>query len=511
MSRITLTSWNRHSTRCVDAPLWTWTPIDAAHSYRVQVARPDDLAHGYTVIEPRFDMQPLWASLPCGPVDLLITAHDAQGNDLAVACQKRFYKVPGFAGDRQAPLDWDRAAIRNIHHLLAPARDAVAPYEQGLPRSCWSSFEDSITGARTHLSYPALHHPSFILAFLLFAQRFPDDPMADEARRQAQVYGDWLLAHRLPEEYVCSLFPYSTIQEGRFEGGIEGTSITLFRAARAGEAMIALYEAFGNPAYLDYAQHLAERFLALQAADGAWPYRVDPQTGAVIEAYTSNAITPARFLGQLDAVAPDPRYGPARQRAAQWVLENPVKSHLWQGMYEDVREHEAYANLQHWDTNETIRYLLHYAAEHPGGNRAAVSTAHDLNRYIEDQFIVWQREESPVTVQCPTPTALEQYVCYYPMEVHTGTWLLSLLALHQATGEDGYLAKGTAAANAIVRGQYAGGAFSTWGNDRRFGRPLNTRDWPGCNACAATALLRWSAYYQAHQRGEAWDLGLAGI
>lgn len=507
MSTITLTSWNRHSTRCVDAPLWTWEAIPAAHSYRVQVARPDDVAYRYATIEPDFDMQPLWASLPCGPVDILITAHDEQGQAVAGAYAKRFYKVPGFAGDRQEPLDWDQAAIRNIHHLLAPPRDTVAPYEEGLPRSCWSSFEDSITGARTHLAYPALHHPSFILAFLLFAARFPDDPMAEEARRQAKVYGDWLLAHRLPADYACSLFPYSTIQEGRYAGGIEGTSITLFRAARAGEAMLALYAAFENPAYLDYAQHLAARFLALQAADGAWPYRVDPQSGAVVEAYTSNAITPARFLGQLDGIAPDPRYGPARQRAAQWVMDHPVKTRLWQGMYEDVREYEPYANLQHWDTNETIRYLLHYDAEH----RDAVSTARDLNRYIEDQFIVWQREESPVTVQCPTPTALEQYVCYYPMEVHTGTWLLSLLTLHNATDDDTYMAKGIAAANSIVRGQYADGALSTWGNDRRFGRPLNTRDWPGCNACAATALMRWSDYYQAHQRGQKWTLGLAGI
>jgi hypothetical protein len=198
---------------------------------------------------------------------------------------------------------------------------------------------------------------------------------------------------------------------------------------------------------------------------------------------------------------------PVRRRAAEWVLANPVQTKLWQGMYEDVGAQQPYSNLQHWDVNETIRYLLHYRSEHA----EAVTTAANLNRFIEDQFVVWQWENSPVTVRCPTPTALEQYRCYYPMEVHTGTWLLSLLALHQATQDDTYLHKGIAAANAIVRGQQASGAFSTWGNDRRFGRPLRTTDWPGCNACAATALMRWTLYYGTLKRHEPYSLGLWGI
>ncbi|GIV82527.1 MAG: hypothetical protein KatS3mg051_1881 [Anaerolineae bacterium] len=504
---IKLSSWNRWATRFVAAPTWSWEAVPGAACYVVDLAGVHDTARRYRLQRPYFDMAPFWEQLHHGPVDLLIQALDAQDNALCSALHLRVHKVPGFAGDEQEPLAWVEAVRRNLAYLLAPARDPVADYEQGLPRSCWSSFEDSVTGQRVHLAYPALHHPSFILAFLTFAQRFPDDPLAPEARRQARQYGDWLLQHRLPADWMCSLFPYSTIQAGRFEGGIEGKNITLFRAARVGEAMLALYAAFGDAAYLDYARHLADVFVRLQREDGSWPYRVDPRDGAVVESYTSNAITPARLFGLLEEIAPNARYAQARRRAAQWVLDNPVQTRLWQGMYEDVGEHEPYQNLQHWDTNETIRYLVHYRREVP----QAVETAAALNRYIEDQFVVWQQEESPVTVQCPTPAVLEQYLCYYPMEVHTGNWLLSLVALHQATGDGLYLHKGMAAANAIVRGQQANGAFSTWGNDRRFGRPLNTRDWPGCNACAVTALLRWDRYYRGAQAGEPEPLGLWGI
>ena len=106
---------------------------------------------------------------------------------------------------------------------------------------------------------------------------------------------------------------------------------------------------------------------------------------------------------------------------------------------------------------------------------------------------------------------IEQYLCNYPMESHTGNWLISLIALHQATGKEDYLNKGIAAANAIVRGQQESGAFSTWGFDTRFGRPLSSLDWPGDNACGYTGLMLWDRYYRAVQSGEAFDLGLWGL
>ena len=33
------------------------------------------------------------------------------------------------------------------------------------------------------------------------------------------------------------------------------------------------------------------------------------------------------------------------------------------------------------------------------------------------------------------PVVLEQFVCYHPMDAHTGNWILSLLALHRASGD----------------------------------------------------------------------------
>ena len=503
--RIELTSWNAYSERFVFAPSWAWRHVREAAAYRVMLADENGIVCTASVTRPEWSAAGIWERLLTAPLDMVIRGIDGDGRDVCTPLHRRFRKSPGFDGHRQTPLDWRTAVARNLEHLLAPARDQIAEYEAGLPRSCWSSFEDSITGQRTHLAYPALHHPSFILCYLRFADQYPSDPLAGEATRQAAAYGEWLLSHRQPAEWRYGLLPHSTVKDGRFGGGVEGRNITLFRAARVGEAMLALYRAFSDERYLSYACHLADTFAAMQRGDGSWPYRVDPSDGTVVEEYTSNAITPARFLEMLLAIESREAWTQSRDRAVEWMMSNPVRTNHWQGMYEDVPELPPYSNLQNWDVNELVRYLVHHRAEDDTYLQVAVA----LNRFVEDQFVLWQTEDG--FVHCPTPTVLEQYRCYHPMEVHTGNWLLSLAALHQATGSAETITKAIAAANSIVRGQMVGGAFSTWGNDRRFERPLNTVNWPGCSACASSALMVWDAYYRSLDSDGAVSIGLNSI
>ena len=496
---IGLTGWNVYSTRFVDPPTWTWNQVPGVASYRVRMARPHEPARSFEATQPWFSMAACWAEWPAGPIDLVVEGYDGAGREVCMpSWPKRFYKVPGFDGVKQEPLDWRGAVRKNIAYLLAPAGDADEPYERGLPRSSWSSFEDTATGQRFRLAYPASNHPSFVMAFVRFAEAFADDPLAQEALRQARQYGDWLLENRFPADWACGLFPYSTSENGQSSGGKEGQSITLFRSAFVAEAMLSLYEAFGDDRYLDYARHLAESLIRMQRTDGSWPYRVNPQDGSVTQEYTSDTVGPARLLAKLEAIKADGSYREARRKAIEWMLQNPVKTRLWQGQFEDFGENTPYENLEHVDSDELVRYLVVFRDQIPG----AVDIAEDLNRYTEDQFVVWQREESPVPVECPTPTVLEQYLCYWPMEINTGYWILSLMALHEATRKQEYIDKAVAAANAILQGQYENGAFSTWGRDWRFGRPLRTDDWPAGSAVASEALLYWDQYYQSVQRGE---------
>jgi len=486
------TGWNTYSPRYVYAPTWTWKPIAGAVAYIVEYAGEHDTkVRSITLTQPAYDMQKDWNSINAGPIDILAWAVDADNKPLCSAWRKRFYKSPGFDGKIQPAANWSKSIDKAMTYLLAPARDKVEPFEGDMPRSCWSSCEESISGQRRLMAFPALHHPSYIFAYVEYARQFPQSKLTATALKQARQYGDWLLNNRLPADWRCSLFPFSTIEQGRTEGYIEGKNITLFRSARVGEAMVVLYKQFKDDKYLDYAHHIADVFIDLQGKDGSWPYRVDPRDGKTVEEYTSNAVSPARLFGMLEEIAPNEKYAAARKKAITWVMNNPVKTGRWQGMYEDIGAKIPYQNLEHWDTNEMIRYLIHYNED---DNSSNIKIAEKLNHYIEDQFVLWQPTDRCVANHCPTPTVMEQYACYAPMEVHTGMWIMSLLSLHKATGNKAYLTKAINAGNSITRGQQQTGAYSTWGYDVRFNRPLISMDWPGCNAVAVHALLQLNHY-----------------
>lgn len=492
------------SPRFVRPPVLRWHPVELATRFEVAAADHDQVVWRGETTTPEVDLAPAWPALPPGPVDVLVRGFDDDDHEVSARGHRRFWRVPGFDGVLQQPADWNAGIHAAVEHLVGPARDQVYDYEEGAPRSVWSSFEDTVTGLRGQLGFPSLHNPSFVLALLAYAERFPTGPLAPIAERQAFAYGRWLLDHTLPDDWRCAGLSPSTVERGQVGGLVEGGNITLFRSARVGEAMLRLFAHTGDEAYLARARRIADVLLDLQNDDGSWPYRVDPKTGAVADSYTSAAITPIRLFAMLEPLdgVDSERLRAARRRAEGWLLAGPISDGRWEGMYEDVPSVEPWTNLQNWDTNETIRYLLDPDCDLPD----RVGHAEALNAYIEDQFVVWGPEVSPVTVRCPAPTVIEQYRCYHPMEVHTGNWLASLLALHRATGDDGYRAKGVAAANAIIAGQHGPGALSTWGFDTRFGVPLLPRDWPGCNAVAISALLHWSAYYAdpAGYRPSAW-------
>jgi hypothetical protein len=518
---IQFNSWNRYAKRFVRPPIFTWDPVDNAVTYRIGVAATSQRhATWFETDRPTFDFGPLWGQLPFERIDMITLPLDAAGREADKPwyddnmAYKSFYKSPGWQGGQHIPLDWVGTIRRNMAYLLRPATDRVEPFEEGLPRHVWSATEDSYTGER-HFggipgamnSYPTLHFPFYISAFLNFAQAYPGDPLATEARRQALQYGDWLLQNHHPFEYACSGFPYSCIAKGELkEHSPTGkNNITVFRVAAVGEVMLYLGDVVGHRDHTRYALHLADGLLRLQKDDGSWPFRVEAETGAVVEEYTSDVVTPARLMALLYSKTGDERYKKARDRAIEWLFQNPIRTFRWEGMYEDVAGQKPYFNLQHWDVDEAIRYLIYFKDEITD----AVSVAQRLNDYVEDQFVIWQMGDPVVQVQCPAPAVLEQYLCYEPMEGHTARWILSLVALHSATGDPAYLSKAIAAANAICQQQTPSGSFTTWGYDERFQRPLRKQyDWFGVDALAVKGLMMLDAYVKSHEKEEPFSLAL---
>jgi hypothetical protein len=522
---IKLTGWNQNAVRFIDPPSFEWAPTPNTAYYEARLAGPgDEEAASFRLSEPRFDMAEIWDDTPLGKIDLILLGFDSDERESCHSAYKHFLKVADFDGERQEPLDWASAIRRNMEYLLAPARDRIEEYERGLPRAVWSSMEDSYTGQRlSNTSCVGQYFPTWIRGLLLFAEHYPLDRLAPEARSQAAAFGDWLLGNCLPTEWTCSRMPYSLVMNGEFEEAEWGN--TPCYSGRIGIAMIELHDATGKHEYLDYAHHLAEMLIKFQREDGSWPFRVDPRDGSVKpeNEYTSNAIEPATLLAMLEERTPNDRYRESRLKAVEWTIDNPVKTRRWEQIYCDAPASPTWANLENWDTCQAIRYLIHYRDLSPN----YVRFARMLNRFIEDQFVVWSPDDYPmplargaggmgmvgpaVNLQTPTPMAMEQYLCPYPMESHTGNWLMSLIALHEATREEDFLVKAICAANAIVRGQQETGALATWGFDSRFGRPLCSFNWPSDNLCGTIGLMHLDGYVRSRNADKPWSIGLRGV
>ncbi len=491
-----ITSWNAFSKQFIDPPTFTLLPLPGAVEYRAVVKQ------GGTTVEvhssnPVLDLSGIWPRLEAKRFEVTFEWLGESGKPVETVTSSRV-KAPDWQGIKEPPADWASSADRNISFLIDAAENAPTTYrEPGVPIWFWLCHGPGEDGKppRRAVAFPCLHMPLYIGAFLAHAEA--NRPNAKDARRIAELCAAWLLKNRRPENGALPLFPFTAIAEGKFiDSSAETDSVNLLRASHLGCGLVRLYESTRDERLLNYACHIADTTMRFQKADGSFPYRVKPLTGEVADEYTCHSI---EFVMLVDAISPY-RFDEARARAAKraldWLLAYPFRTHHWQAGFEDVRKTEPYKNLENWSPLYLIRHLCRHKDDDP----SYLPAARKLNRWGEDQFVAFGPDEA-IEVNCPTPLVMEQYVCYWPMEVHTGNWILALMELHRATGEKVYLEKAMAAANAIVRSQYENGEFSTWGVDIKTGKPpLFKANWYGCNALATDALYKLDAYVNSLEK-----------
>ena len=507
-----IVSWNAYSVQFIDPPVFQLLALPGARTYQA-VVRCGDGSWTVEAATPRLDLAAIWPRVPVKKFTLTLRWLDRNGLVLAEETSARV-KAPDFAGFHEAPADWTAAADKTIAYLMRVAGSGRAPYrEPGVPVWIWSAASPCPEPSRESLgpgfdipayreyfayrarlwpdghgeSYPGCIIPAIIYAMLAHAEA--GRPQAAEALRLARVAGDWALAHRLPDSGPLPLFPFSTIAKGQYFGGLEAHDVILLRASWIGLSLVKLTEATGERKYLDYAAHIARITARFQAADGSFPYRVDPRDGRVTEAFCTGGI---QFALLVDALAPHGAAGPelmmASERALQWMIAYPARTNNWQGGYEDIAEARPYRNLTHWEAQLLIWYLCRHTDRDP----AYLPLAKSLLRFVEDQFVLFGPESEAHPVPVKGPLVFEQYVCWWPMEGHTGYYIQSLLALHKATGDKTYLEKARAAGNAVCSQQFDDGSISNWGTrwleDGRSRGVTCGHNWYNTNAIAAASL-----------------------
>jgi hypothetical protein len=316
-----------------------------------------------------------------------------------------------------------------------PLGYAVPPYFYHFAVHDDNGLWSSTTGYPWHsaISYPAYTASVAIDAFLDF-YRYSGDP---EALLRARTFADWIIEHRTPAGGLYAYCPYSTQAEGEMGGAWDGDAIMTDKPAMFGVRLLRLFEATGDSLYWNAATEIAATLTATQMTggpsdDGRWPFRVRPSDGLVRQDYTSHLQPAVRFFDRMFAYTDDPAHAAARDRAWQWLLDNPchpasTSYQRWEAFYEDQDPDMQTGKRDHYSAHEMIVELI--VRQPPGWQQTAVDIlSWAAGSYLIDQSAACLGAYIPVTNEWegwmePTYAASLQYA-------RTSLWLFEALTGH---------------------------------------------------------------------------------
>jgi hypothetical protein len=281
-----------------------------------------------------------------------------------------------------------------------------------------------------------------------------------------------LLDHQLtygttPASYSWANVPWSTGAAGSINYGNDGIAegVGVLEPDKIGElgyhGYLRMWQITGDTRYRDAAITCAN-VLAAKVRTGTvnqspWPYRVNAQTGAVVEEYTSHVIAPIRLFDELIRLnlGNVSAYQTARQTAWTWLMTYPMVNNNWNQYFEDVPpQGNPFSNLNQYNAGQTARYLL----ERPSLDPNSQSKAAALLNWVEANF--GGADSGEAGLQYGARVISEQYIYDFKMASHTSRFgavtALYAAAANDATAKDKayrslnwatYMARSTGAVN----------------------------------------------------------------
>lgn len=459
----------RRAIRFIYPPVFTLLPPKDAVHYQAQFsdAKGNKIETSATI--PSIDMSGIWSKIAPGRFTGKICALDKDGRTIA-QLKKEWHKARQFPGNA-APIPQKlNDVVEGVAKFLLNYRNPKA-YEPDRPPLLWhAAVQDK--GELHDFVYPAWGHALMAEFFLHYAAWDQvSEQQKEEAQKLARSLLDDLSKHRTVDGCPYANLYYSSATRGKHGGGSEGETITPTMSGHAGRALLMFGLEFKDQSFIRAAWQTALSLVRVQHEDGSFPFRVNPQTGAVRQLYTSNIMPVVLFWDALlaspadsgvseDTASARDAISAARKRALAWMMNGPWKDYRWEGMYEDVEELPAYENLQWFDASMAVSYVLARPEEFPSQREQALA----ITRWIEDQFLCWHdddvhREASRIPY---TPAALEQYRCYSPIDAHAARAIDLFLSVWRATGDESYRMRACALAGSLAGSQRSNGAIPTW-------------------------------------------------
>ena len=288
--------------------------------------------------------------------------------------------------------------------------------------------------------YPSKMHSSVINAMLKFAAFCPEK--ADNALKIAKSCADYLFEitphdngpmDGVPPTYKLEVCEASNHDYGEVVRSRSNTVMTLY-PSYVGKAYLLLEEKIKERKYLDAAITIGEFYLKNVLQNGTWNLIIDGKTGETI---SSNPCDPLAnivpFLMMLYERTGDGKWKTLAGNAITFVEKNTLLTYNWEGQFEDSGLSVNYSNLTHFGAAALVRYYAKYYSD----DESKMKIADDILRYIEDQFVVWNRpapwnKDSADTSVWPTPCALEQYNWYVPIDSSSANIIMTFVAMYKS-------------------------------------------------------------------------------
>ena len=199
----------------------------------------------------------------------------------------------------------------------------------------------------------------------------------------ARKVADWHLKNRTPADWKFPHAPPSVVNfkpDGQWEGQDWGLEVD--KSAYMGVAYLKLYAVTGQDEYLRAAKDLADTLRQYQREDGSWPFRINAQTGEVKHSYACSQLWYVWFFNRLADYSGDDADRQRARRALRWLLDNPVKTNKWIGLYGDIPS--GAQSYDQWVALETAMYDLDHVDEVPD----ALPIAQGILDWIRKNLVV---------------------------------------------------------------------------------------------------------------------------
>ncbi|MDF3076452.1 MAG: hypothetical protein K0S09_341 [Sphingobacteriaceae bacterium] len=443
--------WNQSSHQFIYAPAFNYKAVNGATFYRFELlSLVDSSRYKFESGVPYAPLSPVWADVPVGYFNLKAMAVGADGKELGTAGEGKYYRAAYFNGIYHSPvMAYDKSAMTALNNLLN--KDFV---------NYWFEHKSNDPGYE-YYRYPAKIWSALIIGAVTQARLKANTPEASRYTQLAKIVADYLISVSFkpgtPLEYHPPTYRgYEDIFK-KVTPHIKTDSHLMIQSADAGNAYLDLYDLTADKKYLEAAKRIASTYLKTQLPNGSWYMFINVNTG---KPAAPNIAIPTSTINYFDRLSRDykvPGLEDATKRAVKWMMENPIKTYDWQGMFEDIGPRAAYSNHSREQVCDMAVYLLKNAKSDPRN----LPLAEDLIRFAEDQFVIWEKPVAAKKNKIPkgdawnsvnwiTPGVQEQYTFWEPVGRTAGIMMETYRTAYNVTGKDIYLAKAKSIANTFT-------------------------------------------------------------